>query len=70
MCTTYGELRLISIWYQKECLESKLVISCRMMHNWVKIYYILIDVSLTVRAETLIFISGRGSAISSAQEGK
>ena len=31
---------------------------------------ILIDFSLTVKAATLIFISGRGSAISSAKEGK
>ena len=28
------------------------------------------DFSLTVKAATLIFISGRGSAISSAKEGK
>ena len=32
--------------------------------------YILIDFSLTVRVVTLIFISGRGSAISSGKEGK
>ena len=31
---------------------------------------ISIDFSLTVKAATLIFISGRGSAISSAKEGK
>ena len=31
---------------------------------------ILIDFSLTVKAASLIFISGRGSAISSAKEGK
>ena len=31
---------------------------------------ILIDFSLTVKAATLIFISGRGSAISSPKEGK
>ena len=30
----------------------------------------LIDFSLTVKAATLIFISGRGSAISSPKEGK
>ena len=30
---------------------------------------VLIDFSLTVKAATLIFISGRGSAISSAKEG-
>ena len=31
--------------------------------------FVLIDFSLTVKAATLIFISGRGSAISSAEEG-
>ena len=31
---------------------------------------VLIDFSLTVTAVALIFISGRGSAISSAKEGK
>ena len=31
---------------------------------------ILIDFSLTVNAATLIFISGLGSAVSSAKEGK
>ena len=30
---------------------------------------VLLDFSLTVKAATLIFISGRGSAISSAMEG-
>ena len=34
------------------------------------IHRILIDFSLTVKAATLIFISGRGSIISSAEEGK
>ena len=31
---------------------------------------VIIDFSLTVKAATLIFISGRGSAISSAKQGK
>ena len=31
---------------------------------------VLLDFSLTVKAATLIFISGRGSAISSAKKGK
>ena len=31
---------------------------------------VLIDFSLTVKAATLVFIFGRGSAISSAKEGK
>ena len=38
MCTTRGERRFISIRCQKECVESKLVISCRMMHHWSKAY--------------------------------
>ena len=33
-------------------------------------YPVLLDFSLTVNAATLIFISGCGSAISSANEGK
>ena len=33
-------------------------------------YDVLTDFSLTVKAATFIFISGRGSAISSAKEGK
>ena len=36
--------------------------------NFTKV--ILLDFSLTVKAATLIFISGRDSAISSAKEGK
>ena len=34
------------------------------------IFNVLLDFSLTVKAATLIFISGCGSAISSAKEGK
>ena len=41
MCTTRGEGRLISIQCQKECMESKLDISCRMMHNWINIYHVV-----------------------------
>ena len=33
-------------------------------------FKVLLDFSLTVKAATLIFIFGRGSAISSAKEGK
>ena len=36
---------------------------------WV-VYAVLIGFLLTVKAATLIFISGRGSAISSAKQGK
>ena len=32
--------------------------------------YVVLDFSLTVKAATLIFISGCGSAISSAKDGK
>ena len=38
-----------------------------LMHKLV--YYILIEFSLTVKEATLIFISGRASAISCAKEG-
>ena len=41
MCTTRGEIRLISIRCQKEGVESNLVISCRMMHNLIKIYHVV-----------------------------
>ena len=36
----------------------------------IRLKQLLIDFSLTVKAATLIFISGRGSAIASAKEGK
>ena len=39
---------------------------CDHMRFW----NVLLDFSLTVKAATLIFISGRGSAISSVKEGK
>ena len=40
-------------------------------HNFLtKFQRILIDFSLTVKAATLIFISGRGLAFSSAKQGK
>ena len=41
--------------------------------NWASsewFHIVLIDFSLTVKAATLMFISGRGSAISSAKQGK
>ena len=53
------------------------------MHLWIMIWQkdviawflirevsVLLDFSLTVKAVTLIFISGRGSAISSTKQGK
>ena len=39
-------------------------------HNNGLLHVVLLDFSLTVKAATLIFISGCGSAISSAKEGK
>ena len=42
------------------------VLSCLQVHCSL----VLIDFSLTVKTATLIFISGRGSAISSAKKGK
>ena len=39
-------------------------------HDVLLPFLILIDFSLTEKAATLIFISGRGSAISSAKQGK
>ena len=38
--------------------------------NKVDTFHVLLDFSLTVKAATLIFISGCGSAISSAKKGK
>ena len=40
------------------------------IHLMCRVYIVLLDFSLTVKAATLIFISGRGSASSSAKEGK
>ena len=36
----------------------------------IRFFRVLLDFSLTVKAATLIFISGCGSAISSAKDGK
>ena len=43
---------------------------CSLLCQVYVFYTVLFDFSLTVKAATLIFISGRGSAISSAKEGK
>ena len=40
------------------------------MHSYGAKLRVLLDVSLTVKAATLIFMSGWGSAISYAKEGK
>ena len=43
MYTTRGERRLIRSWCHIECVENKKVISCRMMHNWIKLYHVVQD---------------------------
>ena len=48
-------------------VRSDKVVSCDCSSVWNQV---LIDFSLTVKAATLIFISGCGSAISSPKEGK
>ena len=51
-------------------LYSELVQNMLIMSVPEMICHVLLDFSLTVKAATLIFISGCGSAISSAKEGK
>ena len=46
-----------------------LFLKCTRERNYYSLY-VLIYISLTVKASTFIFISGRGSAISPAKEGK
>ena len=36
ICTTHGERRFIGFRCHKTCMKSKLIISCRMMHNLIK----------------------------------
>ena len=47
-----------------------LVFTCCQLFHFTLKTNILLGLSLTVKAATLIFISGCGSAISSAKEGK
>ena len=49
---------------------SKIIFSSLNFHMHISNMSVLIDFSLTVKAATLIFISGRGLAISSVKEGK
>ena len=53
--------------FRKVCLQ---YVIKWLSHNNGSMYIVLIDFLLTVKAATLIFISGRGSAISSAKQGK
>ena len=41
-----------------------------MLNTWWDVFTACINFSFTVKAVTLIFISGHGSAISSAKQGK
>ena len=50
--------------------DSKTALFSICIQFWDGCVYILLDFSLTVKAATLIFISGCGLAISSAKEGK
>ena len=64
----------------KEIVRQKLAAIGELNWFWLKTWdpyivtfntiHVLLDFSLTVKAATLIFIYGRGSAISSAKEGK
>ena len=62
----YTKIRM----YTQLCLFDK----CQILMSCSKFYLsyplVLLDFSLTVKAATLILISGYGSAISSAKEGK
>ena len=51
--------------YEYISIQINVCIKCKVFYQMV-----LLDFSLTVKAATLIFISGCGSAISSAKEGK
>ena len=54
---------LLCLYHNVQVIKVRLSVNC-------SVSLILIDFSLTVKAATLIFTSGRGSAISCAKEGK
>ena len=58
----------VRAWFERTCLVRAYEIHKVMLSRNEMI--ILLDFSLTVKAAALIFISGCGSAISSAKEGK
>ena len=63
------------VFYLSECFVHASVCASVQLEkhspgNTNKIIDVLLDFSLTVKAATLIFISGRGSVISSVKEGK
>ena len=53
-------------WYPNVVLKP----CCPYRISLLEIFFVVLDFSLTVKAVTLIYISGRGSAISSTKEGK
>ena len=68
-CSNNGAFTLTSVFL----LIRKSYTKCDSLPVWepcLEVIKVLLDFSLTVKATTLIFISGRGSAISSAKEGK
>ena len=58
----------VSYYFLSTFVDSIDVLYCRV--SGVRLVIVLLDFSLTVKAATLIFISGCGSAVSSAKEGK
>ena len=57
-------------WMTKLKAESTCENLAKTISAYIAQQQVLVDFSLTVKAATLIFISGRGSAFSSAKEGK
>ena len=64
---TFKTILYFFVTFRKVCLQ---YVIKWLSHDNGAMYIVLIDFSLTVKAATLIFISGCGSAISSAEEGK
>ena len=64
-CNTYSTVNNRQVKDRFNLVVTRVSFNPRYTHH-----KILLDFSLTVKAATLIFISGCGSAISSAKEGK
>ena len=56
--------------YLMPCIKFHFQTTAWIEGKYIQYLHVLIDFSLSVKAATLIFIYGRGSAISSAKEGK
>ena len=65
--TVFG---IFNLWPIGMFSEPFQVFLSNQMVKRILLLHVLIGFSLTVKAATLIFISGRGSAISSARKGK